>query len=128
MNAEKLLGRGDMLFMNSASSRIERVHGAYVSYKEVERLTNYLREQRAATYLDINEALRVERKGAQEDFEDELYDEIREFIRSVDEISISLLQRRYRIGFNRSARLIEKLEMEGLVAPAQGGKIRKILR
>ena len=126
--AEKLLGRGDMLFVNSASSRIERVHGAYVSYTEIERLANYLRAQCDVEYLDINEVLRADRKGGAEELEDDLYDEIRGFVQTVDEISISLLQRRFRIGFNRSARLIEQLEMDGLVAPSQGGKVRKVLR
>ena len=126
--AEKLLGRGDMLFVNSGTSIAKRIHGAYVSSSEIERLTNHLRMQEKVSYLKLEDELRLSNMSGIEEFEDELYDEIRDFVSSIDEVSISLLQRRYRIGFNRSARLIEKLEMDGLVAPAQGGKIRKVLR
>jgi DNA segregation ATPase FtsK/SpoIIIE, S-DNA-T family len=126
--AEKLLGRGDMLFLNSGASSSDRIHGAYVSTKQITDLANSLRAQQKAEYLDINEELRREGEELTDVVEDELYDEIKNFITSVDEISISLLQRRYRIGFNRSARLIEQLERDGVVAPQQGGKMRKVVR
>lgn len=126
--AEKLLGRGDMLFMHASSNELKRVHGAYVSDAEVERVVEFLRKQRATDYLNINEALVHVNQAQSRDMEDELYDQVREFIRTADEISISMIQRHYRIGFNRSARLIEKLELDGLVAPAQGSKPRKVLR
>jgi DNA segregation ATPase FtsK/SpoIIIE, S-DNA-T family len=126
--AEKLLGRGDMLFMDSGSSDVQRVHGAFVSDKEIKKLTDFARAQKLVEYLDINEALRKESTGLAQGLDDELYPEVVEFIKQIDEISISMLQRHYRIGFNRSARLIEKLETDGFIAPAQGSKPRKVLR
>jgi S-DNA-T family DNA segregation ATPase FtsK/SpoIIIE len=126
--AEKLLGRGDMLFLDSGSANPERIHGAYVSGTEIARLTNYLKKQQVVEYLDINDALRKTSSYGEENFEDELYDDIKEFVKTIDEVSISLIQRRYRIGFNRSARIIEKLELEGIVAPSQGSKMRKVIR
>ncbi|MBD3273019.1 hypothetical protein GF385_01555 [Candidatus Dependentiae bacterium] len=126
--AEKLLGRGDMLYMNSVSSDLQRIHGAYVGVKEVEKLTSHLRFQAKPQYLDLNETLKEMTQKEVEEIEDDLYPEVVEFIKTIDELSISGLQRRYRIGFNRSARLIEKLEMDGFLAPAQGSKPRKILK
>lgn len=126
--AEKLLGKGDMLFMHASSPELKRVHGAYVSDQEIERVTDFLRAQQAVQYLDLNEVLVRNTQAQRDDWQDELYDQVREFIKTADEISISMLQRHYRIGFNRSARLIEKLELDGLIAPAQGSKPRKVLR
>lgn len=126
--AEKLLGRGDMLFLNSGASAPKRVHGAYVSGAEISRLASYLREQQPVSYLDINQVLRHTSSSQAGQLEDELYDEIRNFVQTIDEVSISMLQRKYRIGFNRSARIIEQLELDGLVAPSQGGKTRKVIR
>lgn len=124
--AEKLLGRGDMLLLNSGSSALERIHGAYVSGQEIARLTSFLRSQRQVEYLDLNEAL--DKQLPEDENHDELYDDIRSFVKTIDEVSISMLQRKYRIGFNRSARIIEKLEIEGAIAPSQGGKTRKVIR
>lgn len=125
--AEKLLGRGDLLFMNAASPDLRRVHGAFVSDQEIERLAHYLRAQAAPQYLDLNEELSRCTNASSDEQEDELYDSVITFLKSVNEISISMLQRQYRIGFNRSARIIEKLELDGLIAPAQGSKPRKVL-
>jgi S-DNA-T family DNA segregation ATPase FtsK/SpoIIIE len=125
--AEKLLGRGDMLFLNSGSSCAQRIHGAYVSTQQITKLADYLRSQQEVEYLNINEELKKE-NSSENELEDELYNEIRNFVRSVDEVSISLLQRRYRIGFNRSARLIEQLERDGIVVCQQGSKMRKVIR
>lgn len=125
--AEKLLGRGDLLFLNSGSSNPERIHGAYVSSAQINKLSRFLRAQEKAQYLDLTEVLRRKKKFGADEIEDDLYDEVKDFIKTVDEISISLLQRKYRIGFNRSARLIEKLEMDGVISPPTGGKMRKVL-
>jgi len=126
--AEKLLGRGDMLFLDSGSSNPVRIHGAYVSTSQITSLADFLRSQKKVEYLDINEELRKVSESSTDDFEDELYDDVIGFLKSIDEVSISLLQRRYRIGFNRSARLIEKLERDGVVAPQHGSKMRKVVR
>lgn len=124
--AEKLLGKGDMLFMHSSSSHVARIHGAYVSDQEINQLAGHLRMQQAPKYLDVREVLRHE--GNQKDsLEDDLYPQVCDYLKSIDEVSISSLQRKFNIGFNRSARLIEKLELDGSVAPAQGSKPRKVL-
>jgi len=126
--AEKLLGRGDMLFLNSGSSVLQRIHGAYLSGSDISRFTDHLRKDRAVEYLDLHEVLRREATVSESVVEDELYKEVLEFIRTVESVSISLLQRKYRIGFNRSARIIEKLEQDGLVSTAQGGKVRRVIK
>jgi len=126
--AEKLLGKGDMLTMHASSSEITRVHGAYVSDQEVDRVATFLCNQKKADYLNINEVLEKEHNYGADSFADELYDDVLMLLETTNEISISMIQRHFRIGFNRSARLVEKLEMDGLVAPAQGGKPRKVLR
>ncbi len=126
--AEHLLGRGDLLFMHASSPELKRMHGAYVSDQEVERVADFLRAQRQPQYLDLNEAMLRNAAMPKDDIEDELYVQVRDSVQTMDEISISMLQRMYRIGFNRSARLIERLEHDGLIAPAQGSKPRKVLR
>ncbi|MDQ5890239.1 MAG: segregation ATPase FtsK/SpoIIIE, family [Candidatus Dependentiae bacterium] len=126
--AEKLLGRGDMLYMSPSNmGGVQRLHGAYVTDIEIDRLTDYLKLQRPASYFSLKQVVARHSEGLEDD-SDPLYDEVREFIGSIDEISISLLQRKYRVGFNRSARLIEMLERDGYVAAAQGGKPRRVLR
>lgn len=124
--AEKLLGRGDMLFMDSGSG-LKRIHGGYVSHKEVEQLVRYVRSQQEPDYLDLYEEV-PEGGATLSDTDDTLYQEIIAYIKTIDEVSISLLQRRFRIGYNRSARIIEQLEMQGLIMPAEGGKVRKVIR
>jgi DNA segregation ATPase FtsK/SpoIIIE, S-DNA-T family len=126
--AEKLLGKGDLLFMNASSPNLQRIHGAYLSEKEIERVTAHARKERKVSYLSPALVESISRGDAANQEEDALYEEILSFVKNVDEISISSLQRQYRIGFNRSARIIEQLEQDGLLAPAQGSKPRKVLR
>ncbi len=126
VGAEKLLGKGDMLFL-SASSALMRVHGAYVGHKEVSSLVEYIRTQQPPQYLDIQEELPL-KKGSLLDADDALYQEVLAFVYSTDQISISLLQRRFRIGYNRSARIMETLESEGLIMPSDGSKMRKVIK
>ena len=125
--AEQLLGRGDMLFLPPASSRVIRLHGPYVSEQESARLASFLRKQGKPTY---NESITTEEKtpiqGAQLD-KDDLYDEAARIVVQTGQASISYLQRRLRIGFSRAARLMDIMEMEGLVSPAAGGKPREVL-
>jgi DNA segregation ATPase FtsK/SpoIIIE-like protein len=126
--AEKLLGRGDMLYMSPSSMvGIQRLHGAYLTDKEIDALTAYLKQERPASYFSLRQVV-AQHSEQVEEYNDPLYDEVCQFIDTVDEISISLLQRKYRVGFNRSARLIEMLERDGYVAAAQGGKPRRVLR
>jgi S-DNA-T family DNA segregation ATPase FtsK/SpoIIIE len=127
--AEKLLGRGDMLYMNSSSPDLVRIHGVYVSDEEIKKVVECWRMQQEPNYLNLNEALKIsETNNKPQDLDDEIYGQVLEFLKTTDEVSISLIQRYFRIGFNRSARLIEKLEMDGIVAPAQGSKTRKVIR
>ena len=125
--AEQLLGSGDMLFLPPASSRFIRVHAPYISEQETARLASFLRKQGKPVY---DETITAEEKSAADavEFEkDDLYDEAARIVVSSGQASISYLQRRLRIGFSRAARLVDMMEMEGLVSPAAGGKPREVL-
>jgi S-DNA-T family DNA segregation ATPase FtsK/SpoIIIE len=124
--AEQLLGKGDMLYLPPASSRFVRVHGPYISEQETARLCSFLRKQGKPTY---DRTVTAEDKPAEKNVEfekDDLYDEAARIVVSTGQASISYLQRRLRIGFSRAARLIDMMEMEGVVSPAAGGK-REVL-
>lgn len=127
--AEKLLGRGDMLFIHGNDPNIRRVHGAYITDQEIEFVVQTIRKQRPAQYLDLQVFLQ---KQHQDDIlldgDDTLYQDIITFVQDCDEISISLLQRQFRIGYNRSARIISKLEADGIILPSEGGKMRRVLK
>jgi S-DNA-T family DNA segregation ATPase FtsK/SpoIIIE len=125
--AEQLLGKGDMLFLPPASSRFIRLHGPYISEQESARLASFLRKQGKPTY---DESITAEEKSSAETLEmekDDLYDEAARIVVQSSQASISYLQRRLRIGFSRAARLVDMMEMEGLVSPAAGGKPREVL-
>ena len=125
--AEQLLGRGDMLFLAPATSRVVRVHGPYISEQESARLASFLKKQGKPIY---NNAVTEEERTAAEGVEfekDDLYDEAARIIVSSSQASISYLQRRLRIGFSRAARLVDMMEAEGLVSPGAGGKPREVL-
>jgi S-DNA-T family DNA segregation ATPase FtsK/SpoIIIE len=125
--AEQLLGKGDMLFLPPASARFIRIHGPYISEQESARLASMLRKQGKPSY-DTN--ITAEEKVASDvlDMEkDDLYDEAARIIVQSGQPSISYLQRRLRIGFSRAARLVDMMEVEGLVSPAVGGKPREVL-
>jgi len=126
--AEQLLGRGDMLFLPPASSRFIRLHGPYISEQESARLASFLKKQGKPTY---DETITADEKTAGVDGmefdKDDLYDEAARIVVSSGQASISYLQRRLRIGFSRAARLVDMMEMEGLVSGAAGGKAREVL-
>jgi DNA segregation ATPase FtsK/SpoIIIE, S-DNA-T family len=125
--AEQLLGRGDMLFLPPATSRFIRLHGPYISEQESARLASFLRKQGKPIY---DESITAEEKSAPDAIDmdkDELYDEAARIVVQSSQASISYLQRRLRIGFSRAARLVDMMEMEGLVSPAVGGKPREVL-
>jgi S-DNA-T family DNA segregation ATPase FtsK/SpoIIIE len=125
--AEQLLGKGDMLYLPPASSRFVRLHGPYISEQESARLASFLRKQGKPTY---DTTVTADDKAAQEHMEfdkDELYDEAARIVVSSGQASISYLQRRLRIGFSRAARLVDMMEMDGLVSAAAGGKPREVL-
>ncbi len=125
--AEKLLGRGDMLFLDSTAASLRRVHGAYISDAEIARVVNHLRLQQPVSYLNLQEELAALAPQSHEE-SDELYETIVEFVRTQEEVSISLLQRKFRIGYNRAARIIDQLAAQGMILPADNGKTRKVVR
>ncbi len=126
--AEQLLGKGDMLFLPPASSRYIRIHGPYISEQETARLCSFLRKQGKPNYdlsITAEEKQEVGANGVQYE-KDELFDEAARIIVSTGQASISYLQRRLRIGFSRAARLIDMMEMDGIVSAATNGK-REVL-
>ncbi len=124
--AEALLGKGDMLFVDSHSSRIRRIHGAYVNDAEINAIANHVRAQQKVEYIDLQNFVQQNQR-ATDSGDEPLLAEVIAYLATVDEISISSLQRRFKIGYNRSARIIELLESEGRVMPADGAKLRKII-
>lgn len=132
--AERLLGDGDMLFLPPGSAKPLRVHGAYVSEPEIRKFASTIKKQGAPVFdTDLVAALEAARtqKGAEpgeEEDHDEMYEKARELVIDSGQASISWLQRRLRVGYNRAARMIERMEREGLVAPAgEAGKPREVL-
>jgi len=128
MGAEKLLGDGDMLFLPPGTSRLQRIHGAFISEKEIRRVTEYVKKQAQPSYDESILAAREETAEApQEDDYDELYDNAVAIVAETRQASISMLQRRMRVGYNRAARMIERMEREGVVGPSDGVKPRDVL-
>jgi S-DNA-T family DNA segregation ATPase FtsK/SpoIIIE len=127
VGAEHLLGAGDMLFLPPGSSKLVRVHGAYVSEAEIQRLVGSLKKQGKPVY-DTSIVEETSPRGLPADDEyDEKYDEAVAFVSETGQASISLVQRRFRIGYNRAARIVEKMEAEGVVGPSDGVKPREVL-
>jgi len=127
--AEALLGMGDMLLMPPTSSNLQRVHGAYVSEVEIKRAVDHLKAQGKPVFDEsILKPREDEMEGMEEDdLSDELYDQALRVVSEMRQVSISMLQRKMRIGYNRSARMIERMEREGIVGPADGAKPREVL-
>lgn len=124
--AEKLLGRGDMLFLDSTQANLRRIHGAYVSDKEIRDVVDHIKSLRDPEYLELETSFEKDYYSLEKP--DELLDEIVTFLENVEGVSISLLQRKFRIGYNRSARIIDELERQGLIMPPDGSKLRKVIR
>lgn len=130
MGAETLLGMGDMLFLPPGVGYLQRVHGAFVSELEVQRVVDFLSKQGQPDYdKTILKAPPSAEAGSEDEEEyDELWDEAIKIVTDSRQASISMLQRRLRVGYNRSARMIERMEMEGIVGPSDGcGKPREVL-
>lgn len=123
--AEKLLGRGDMLFLENGSSKPVRLQGTYVTDEEIDLVVAHVREQREPEYLFQQEEL-LKKAQAIED-EDELFYEACEFIIDQGGASTSSLQRRFKIGYNRAARLMDMLETNGYITGSNGSKAREVL-
>jgi S-DNA-T family DNA segregation ATPase FtsK/SpoIIIE len=131
MGAEALLGMGDMLFLPPGVGYLQRVHGAFVSELEVQRVVEFLSKQGRPEYdKSILTAPPEAKNAAGEDDEgyDEHWDTAMQIVSESRQASISMLQRRLRVGYNRAARMIEKMEQEGIVGPSDGsGKPREVL-
>ena len=128
--AENLLGMGDMLILPPGTSTLTRVHGPYVDEKEIHAVVEHWKEQGAPVYdPTILRARAEDGDGLPQDEEgpDELYDQAIASLADMRFISISLLQRKLRVGYNRAARMIERMEREGIVGPADGAKPREVL-
>lgn len=126
LGAETLLGKGDMLFMDSKSARMRRVHGAYVTDGEIERVVNHVKAQQKVEYINLEETVAAYQKAIEQE-DEPLLAQINSYLETIDEVSISSLQRHFKIGFNRSARIIELLEAQGRIMPSSGGKTRKVI-
>ncbi|PMP62447.1 MAG: cell division protein FtsK [Caldimicrobium thiodismutans] len=128
--AERLLGAGDMLFMPPGSSYLQRIHAPFVSEKEVKRVVEYLKALGEPQYLaDFDLIAEEETKEdlPERDYEDELYQEALKIAYQYGKISVSMLQRKLRIGYNRAARLVEKMEEEGILGPSDGVRPRPVI-
>jgi S-DNA-T family DNA segregation ATPase FtsK/SpoIIIE len=127
VGAERLLGKGDLLFIPPGTSRLIRIHGPYVSDNEVERVVEFLKEQAAPEFEPGIMEMQVEEQEDKDQGErDEKWDEALALVAETRNASISMLQRRLRIGYNRAARIIESMEREGLVGPSDGLKSREV--
>lgn len=130
--AEKLLGKGDMLYAPMGSTAPTRIQGAFISEEDVEKIANKTIEQQKAVYdenfmkLDaVGEKASIDKDDVDND--DPLYNDIVEFVISTRKASASLLQRRFKLGYNRAARIIDLLEERGIIGPANGSKPREVL-
>lgn len=129
MGAERLLGKGDMLFIDAKEPYMRRIHGAYVSEQEVGYLVGHIQKQQPTEFLDITDFFATE-SGDDTLYESdhELYQQVVNLLAECDEVSISMIQRRFRIGYNRSARIMETLQARGLIMPSDGGKMRRVVK
>jgi S-DNA-T family DNA segregation ATPase FtsK/SpoIIIE len=130
VGAEALLGMGDMLIMPPTSAHLQRVHGAYVSETEIKRAVDHLKAQGKPVFDESILKPRdedVEGGGEDDELSDELYDQALATVSEMRAVSISMLQRKMRIGYNRAARMIERMERDGVVGPADGAKPREVL-
>ena len=130
--AEKLLGKGDMLFLPQGENTPVRVQGTFISDEEIKAIVDYTISQQKALYdetlaMDEEEAHATTMTENKDDYEEPLYNEIVEFVVTQGKASASLLQRRFRLGYNRAARCIDLLEERGIVGPSNGSKPREVL-
>jgi S-DNA-T family DNA segregation ATPase FtsK/SpoIIIE len=126
--AETLLGRGDMLFMPPGAGKLQRIHGAYISESELNQITEFLKAQGEPKYNEaVTEAVHTATGDAEETEYDDRYDDAVALVTQNGQASISMVQRHLRIGYNRAARIIECMEREGIVGPADGAKPREVL-
>jgi len=128
IGAENLLGQGDMLFLPPGVGRIMRIHGAYLSEEEIKRVTDFLRTQMKPNYdPTIMTEVNHDDENGEDDIElDEKYDQAVELVIQTGQASISMIQRKLRVGYNRAARMIEAMEKQGIVGPSDGVRAREV--
>jgi DNA segregation ATPase FtsK/SpoIIIE, S-DNA-T family len=125
--ADKLLGRGDFLLMDPRKSKLTRGQGSWVQDVEIERLTNFIKNQRKPVYSEKMMAA-ADHKSFGIDFKkDEMYESAKKVVIENGQASVSMVQRRLGLGYTRAARLIDMMEEEGIVGPYRGAKPREIL-
>lgn len=129
VGAEKLLGRGDMLFQPIGKSKPVRLQGAYISESEVENVVNFVSDQQEANYDEDMIPTDVDEGNSSSDDKpnDEYWDDAVDMIVQQQSASVSMLQRRFQIGYNRAARMVDEMENKGIVGPSEGSKPRKVL-
>ncbi len=129
--AQNLLGRGDMLYMSNGANGVQRIHGAYVNEEEVERTVEFIKAQGRPQYDESILKPRAESSdsggGDGDDERDEMYDKAIAIVTETRQASISMIQRKLKIGYNRAARMVEQMEAEGIVGPPDGAKPRQVL-
>ncbi|MEN2347791.1 DNA translocase FtsK [Lactobacillus helveticus] len=129
--AEKLLGRGDMLYMPIGASKPERIQGAYIASDEVERVIDWVKKQQKVDYDETMIPKKGDNSSASsegnDEPEDEFYNQAVDLARRQQTASVSMLQRRFRIGYNRAARIVDEMEAKGIVGPSEGSKPRQVL-
>jgi S-DNA-T family DNA segregation ATPase FtsK/SpoIIIE len=127
IGAEKLLGNGDMLYLPPGTARVTRLHGAFVSDQEVRKVMKFIKEQARPNYRpEVLEAKKETEATATDEEYDEMYDQAIAIVTETQQASISMIQRRLRVGYNRAARMIEQMERDGVVGPADGAKPREV--
>ena len=133
VGAEKLLGKGDMLFLPMGDNSATRIQGAYISEEEILKVVNFVCEQQKAQYDNSLTEMRNDSSSrddgyvSEDEYEDPLYNEIVDYVIQSGKISASLIQRKYRLGYNRAARIIDLLEERGIIGPPNGSKPREVL-
>lgn len=131
--AEKLLGKGDMLFLPMGDNHPTRIQGAFISEEEIQKVVDYVCEQQKAQYDNTLTEMKNDSSShndgysSEEEYEDPLYNEIADYAIQAGKISASLIQRKYRLGYNRAARIIDLLEERGIIGPPNGSKPREVL-
>lgn len=133
VGAEKLLGKGDMLFLPMGDNSATRIQGAFISEEEIQKVVNFVCEQQKAQYDNSLTEMRNDSSSrddgyvSDDEYEDPLYNEIVDYVIQSGKISASLIQRKYRLGYNRAARIIDLLEERGIIGPPNGSKPREVL-
>lgn len=133
VGAEKLFGKGDMLFLPMGDNHPTRIQGAFVSEEEIQKVVDYVCEQQKAQYDNSLTEMKNDSSShndgyeSDEEYEDPLYNEIVDYIIQAGKVSASLIQRKYRLGYNRAARIIDLLEERGIIGPQNGSKPREVL-